>query len=188
MKLFPHPTDPGRSWVSPHELIDHIVTVHHDYLRMTLPDLEEFNDWIASQGTLPSRLKDGMCSELTALADLLERHLSEQENWLFPMIRHLDEAAGQTEWAFQLGDCLEWLMDRVSHENVDLLGHVGSLQAYMRDLAHSANEPPIANLAGQVATVCNDLPKHARLETEVLIPWVKELIKEEGLVCTGQYW
>ena len=187
MNVFRDPTS-GRSWVSPHELIDHIVTAHHDYVRMTLPELDEFSDRIAHEFIVPRRIRDGMCSELATLADLLERHVSEQENWLFPMIRHMREAGDQTEWDFELGDCLDWLMDRVAHENVELLGHMERLQGCLRELAGSGNEMVVANLAEQVEGLCKDVPKHARLETDVLIPWVKELIKEEGLVSSGQYW
>ena len=187
MKVFRDPTS-GKCWATPHELIDHIVTAYHDYVRMTLPELDELSDRIAREVIVPGCLKDGICSELTTLADLLERHVSEQENWLFPMIRHLDDAAGETEWALELGDCLQWLMDRVAHENVELLDHMERLQACVRDEARSGKEPLIANLAEQVEGLCKDLPKHARLETDVLLPWVKEVIKEEGLVSSGQYW
>ena len=49
------------------------------------------------------------------------------------------------------------------------------------DQTWKRTDPTIADMAEQLQVLCRDLPEHIRLETEVLFPSVKSLIKEEGL-------
>ena len=175
----------GSTWSNPHELIDHIVTAHHDYARMMLPDLEQLADRVAGDGECSIANKDQLESLLCELTDLVERHLTEQESWLFPLIRHLHDGGGETEWSYELDESLEWMMDRMARENQELLSLAMQLHDSLVGDGSMKNYPLVADLAKQVQVLCRDMPKHLRLETDVLFPRVKGLINEEGMTnCT----
>ena len=173
----------GRSWRNPRELIDHIVATYHDTIRLTLPDLEQLTDTIGREELVPLAARERLESELIELTDLLERHIAEQEGWLFPLIRHIKDATDETEWDYVVGDSLHWLMGREGGADAELLDRAEQVGTLLRDAARNWKEPIVADLIERVQLVCRDLPTHARLEAEVLFPYVEELIKEEGLVC-----
>src|SRR3972149_9225830 len=104
-------------WTSLRELMEHIVETCHDGLRMAAPELEVAAERLAQTEELPTHLRDPLQLELTALADLLETHIAEQENWLFPTVRHLDDLAGATEFFVDLAEGLESMMERVTEEH-----------------------------------------------------------------------
>jgi iron-sulfur cluster repair protein YtfE (RIC family) len=171
------------SWRSPRELIDHIVAAHHDNIRLTLPDLEQLTETIAHDELIPSAARQRLESELTELTDMLERHIAEQEGWLFPLIRHIKDSADETEWDYVVGDSLHWLIGREGGDDAALLDRAEQVGLLVRDAARNLQDPIIAGLLERVHVLCRDVPAHARLESEILFPWVEKLIKEEGLVC-----
>lgn len=173
----------GRFWRNPRELIDHIVATYHDTIRLTLPDLEQLTDMIGRQEVVPLAARERLESELTELTDLLERHVAEQEGWVFPLIRHIKDVPDETEWDYVVGDSLHWLMDRAGHEDAELLDRAQQVGTLLHDAARNWKDPIVADLIERVQVLCRNLPNHARLEAQVLFPWVEELIKEEGLVC-----
>ena len=173
----------GRYWRNPRELIDHIVTAYHDTIRLTLPDLEQLTDMIGREEFVPLAARERLQSELTALTDLLERHIAEQEGWVFPLIRHLKDVTDETEWDYVVGDSLHWLMGRAGDEDAELLDRAKQVGTLLRDPAWNRQDTIVADLIKRVQVLCRDLPNHARMESEVLFPSVEELIKEEGLVC-----
>lgn len=187
MKPFRDPTT-GQTWANPRELIDHIVTNHHDHLRMTLPELDDLADRVADEASVPAHVKDRLQAELMVLAERLDRHLSEQESCVFPLIRHLDEAAGTTEWAYELGDNLEWMVDRLSRENQELSNTLDQVRQFMREAGWSENAAATPDSVAELRVLCDQLPRHIRLEADVLCPWVKQLLQEEGLLSARQYW
>ena len=175
-------------WTSLRELMQHIVETCHDELRMAAPDLEETAEQIAQNGDLPAKLRDQLQLELTALADLLETHIAEQENWLFPTVRHLDGLAGATEWSGELGDGIQSLMDRVADEHRQMQTRVERIAECLdalteRDLGLLKDE-----LSERLRTISEQLPKHDQLETAVLFPWISRTLKEEGLTNNGLFW
>jgi iron-sulfur cluster repair protein YtfE (RIC family) len=173
----------GRSWRNPRELIEHIVAGYHDTIRLTLPDLEQLTDVIGRQDGVPLAVRERLESELTELTDLLERHVAEQEGWVFPLIRHIKDVTDETEWDYVVGDSLHWLMDRAGNEDAELLDRAEQVAVLLRDVAVSRTDSIVPDLIERVQVLCRDLPNHAHLEAQVLFPWVEELIKEEGLVC-----
>ena len=182
-----HYASSSRSWATPHELIDHIVTTYHDHTRMALPELGEVLERVTEDRVLAAGPRERLISELTALADQLETHLEEQEGWLFPIIRHMDEAADESEWACELAESLEWLMDRAAHENGQTLTQLNRVQRCLRGAA-IGDQQLATDLIEQVQLVGKNLREHTQLETDVLFPWVKELLTAEGLVTSGLYW
>ena len=118
----------------------------------------------------------------------LERHLSEQESCVFPLIRHLEEAVGTSEWAYELGDNLEWMIDRLSRENHELLSQLDQVRESLRTAGWADDVPTTPDAVGELRLLCDDLPRHIRLEADVLCPWVQELLQEEGLLSPTGYW
>jgi regulator of cell morphogenesis and NO signaling len=175
----------GKTWNCPHDLIDHIVTAHHDHIRMMLPELEQFADRLDGEPDWAAAGRGQVESQLNELTDLLERHLTEQESWLFPLIRHLRDSDGETEWSYELDESLQWMMDRIACENEELLCHATQLLDSLRELARKKPEPLVADLIEQLQVLCTELPKHLRLERDVLFPSVTALIKEEGMADCG---
>lgn len=116
------------------ELVDHIVEVHHGYLREALPRLEFLVDKVASAhgDRHPELLR--LREVFDSLRPDLEAHLREEEEVLFPMCRQLEGA-----------DISPDLRDRAVSEptRAMLREHedVGKVLARIRELAADF-EPP----------------------------------------------
>lgn len=81
-------------WESPSELIDHIVEVHHDFLREELPELESLVETVARvHGDNHPELRT-VAEIVPELADEMRTHITEEEEDGFPIIRKLDEGTG----------------------------------------------------------------------------------------------
>src|SRR5262245_32169470 len=186
-----HATEPPTvesGWTSLRELIEHIVSTCHDRLRLAMPELEEVAERIAERGDVPADLRDQLQFELTALSDLLETHVSEQENWLFPTVRHLDDLVGATEWSGEFGDGIASLMDRVAEEHQQIQARLRRitecLVGWNADNLCSLKE----DLDEQLQLVREQLPEHERLEIAELFPWIAKTLKENGLTNDGLFW
>jgi iron-sulfur cluster repair protein YtfE (RIC family) len=173
---------------TPRQLIEHIVAAHHDRLRLVLAELDQVSEQIASEHCVPDELSDRLEQTLTPLVDLLETHLSEQEGCLFPMIRHLHEAAGETEWASEFDESVELLMDRSARENQEAIDLVQQVQACLRHPAWFGKSPLVDELIEEVQSLHEDLIEHICLETNVLFPKVRQQLKADGLTHAGLFW
>jgi regulator of cell morphogenesis and NO signaling len=82
--------------LEPVELIDHVLAVHHAYLRDELPALDQLANKVASvHGERHPELIDLAATVAELRADLLP-HMAREELALFPMIRQLVAADGET--------------------------------------------------------------------------------------------
>jgi regulator of cell morphogenesis and NO signaling len=93
-------TNTVEAWadLSPAELVDHIVTVHHRYLWDELPRLANLADKVlAAHGARHPELVGVAESFATVRADL-EPHLRKEEQVLFPMIRTLGTASSPPQF------------------------------------------------------------------------------------------
>jgi iron-sulfur cluster repair protein YtfE (RIC family) len=177
-----------RLWATPRVLIDHIVTAYHDRLRLVLAELDQVPEQIASEQRVAGELIDHLQQSLALLVDRLETHLSEQEGCLFPMIRHLHEEEGETEWAAEFDDSIELLMDRMVHENQETLNLIEQVQTCLRQPAWSGKGPLVNELAGEVQSLQHNFKEHIRLEAEMLFPKVREQLKADGFTPCGLFW
>lgn len=171
----------GRSWGGARELVDHIVSVHHGYLRLTLSALDRLTERIALEHVVPLPLMDRLNREFTALADLLETHIAKQECWLFPKIRHLREPVGEICWACQMGDGIEELMTRLEREIHEAIALLDQIDACLSDARWRGKGPLVEQLKSEMRELHENFSKHARLETEVLFPHVHELMQGHAL-------
>lgn len=106
------------------ELCDHIVSVHHTFLRRELPRIEELLEKVVSRhGETVPTLPQLQAEFKTLHADLID-HIDREEQGLFPLCRGLDgDAELSPEAVPQLG------MHEAAHSNV------GEGLARMRELA-----------------------------------------------------
>ena len=82
--------------LEPVELIDHVLAVHHAYLREELPAVDQLASKVASvHGERHPELVELAATVAELRADL-EPHMAREELALFPMIRQLVEADGAT--------------------------------------------------------------------------------------------
>ena len=87
-------SEDGKDWseASMTELVEHIVEVHHGYLKETLPRLERLVGRVATvHGEGRPELVD-LRETFDALKPELEAHLLKEEEVLFPMCRELEVA------------------------------------------------------------------------------------------------
>lgn len=164
-----------RSWALD-ELVDHIVAVHHRYVRESLPPLVAFSEKVSRvHGDRHAELREiqGLVQELAAE---LSRHMETEESALFPGVAELVAAkastgagaAGPGSFAARL----EVLED--DHE------HAGALMHRIRDLSDGFTTPDDACTTyrafyGKLAEFESDLHLHVHLENNVLFPGVRAL-------------
>jgi regulator of cell morphogenesis and NO signaling len=158
-------TDPSadaRSWPLV-ELIEHIVTEHHAYVRNTIPVLQQFTSKVAHvHGERHNELHE-IRVLVEALGRELERHMEEEETGLFPQIANLASRTG----AVELPAVLVPLED--DHDRA------GALMARIRELSQGFAPPADACTTYRAAFVKlrefeADLHRHVHLENNILFP------------------
>jgi regulator of cell morphogenesis and NO signaling len=162
-------------WVGmgPSELVDHLESTHHRYLREELPRLDALAEKVAGvHGARHPELLE-VLADVKDLRDDLEPHLLKEERVLFPMIRELAAATGPV--SFHCGS----LRNPIS---VMLVEHdrAGALLAQLRDRTDDHTAPPDAcasfrALYRGLAELEADTHLHVHKENNLLFPAVVEL-------------
>ena len=82
--------DEGWALLGLSELVDHLVAVHHEYLKKAFPQLESLMEKVvgAHAKNHPELLQ--LQTALNTLRQDLEPHMLKEENILFPMIKNLE--------------------------------------------------------------------------------------------------
>jgi uncharacterized protein (DUF2267 family)/iron-sulfur cluster repair protein YtfE (RIC family) len=156
-----------------------IVTDYHDSLRATLPRLEALAEQVAGEHRAPIHVLDRLLREFSALADSLRTHLLQQEAHLFPMIRHVCRSAERTAWPCHLHDNLEALLDEATRDNQEAVASVRRAEESFRGMEGLQSEPIVAKLIKGIHELRQDLEEHVKLETSVLFPVVKEVLRHD---------
>jgi len=161
--------EPPAEWASlqPAELIDHIVSVHHQYLWDELPRITALVDKIVS-------VHGGRHPELAEVQRLygelradFEPHLTNEEDVVFPELRELTNGSVPTEPSTKLDDQIAALTDQ--HEVV------GELLEELRRVTDGYT-PPADGCATYAETyralrvLEEDTHVHVHKESNVLIP------------------
>lgn len=160
----------GQDWsrATLSELADHIVEVHHGYLKDALPRLEFMVGKVATvHGERRPELVE-LRRTYDALKPELEAHLFKEEEVLFPMCRELDAAETKPDFHCRTIDNPIGTMV-AEHEEV------GGVLARMRELT-GGYEPPVdacnthrAMLDG-LAELERDVHLHVHKENNILFP------------------
>ncbi|HWB69587.1 MAG TPA: DUF542 domain-containing protein [Solirubrobacterales bacterium] len=149
------------------ELCDHIVEVHHAYLREELPRIAELFGKVVSRhgGTVPE-LED-VEVEFTGLRQGLIEHIDNEERALFPLCRALEEGAAGEATMPQLA------MHETAHANVD-----DTLEVIRRLMDGYRPEQALCTTHGvllaSLERLERDLHQHIHEENNVLFPQLRE--------------
>lgn len=164
----------GDSWAdaSPDELIAHIESTHHDYLRDELPRLEQLIGKVAS---VHGEEAPWMVSVKEVFADLkpdLEAHMVKEEEVVFPFIQSLQSEGEPAGMAELDGDPLAIL-----EEEHDASGE--ALRT-IRDLTDDYTVPDWAcgTFRAAVDGLCEleeDMHRHVHKENSILFPKARKL-------------
>lgn len=148
----------------PAELVEHIVSTHHAYLKSELPRIHAMTQRVAHVhgGHTPS-LRE-VHEIFTEMAAELESHLMKEETILFPAI-----LAMQTESSTALP--LDGPIAHMLQEHDD----AGAALSKLRELTHGFTPPPDAcntyrALFAGLLELEDDLHRHIHLENSVLFP------------------
>lgn len=145
------------------ELADHIVSVHHAYLKTELPRLVEMAERVAyKHGGRDPRLAE-VSQVVRELAEEMFSHMQKEEEILFPLVRQIAAGGGNPGLAAPIAQM------EAEHESA------GNLTARLRVLtggyapdADSCNTHR-ALLAG-LAEFESDLHRHVHKENNILFP------------------
>ena len=154
------------------ELIDHILSEHHAYLRRELPRLSEMAEKVArAHGHRFAWVLDGR-RILAELRAELESHMMKEEQMLFPMIRQL-EASGASP-AFHCGS-IQNPITVMEHEH----DSAGSALSQLRRLSGDFTPPQDACNTFRawihgLSELEADLHEHIHEENNILFPRAQE--------------
>jgi regulator of cell morphogenesis and NO signaling len=164
-------TGPDVSNLSMPELIDHIVAIHHTYLKEDLPRLERMAEKVAKvHGDAEQRLHEVHLVFLALEAELLS-HLGKEEGILFPMVKRLVAGDLPAEQAAFLSDPMGVM--EAEHESA------GRALDRLRELTDDYTPPEWAcntfrALFDGLDELERDLHVHIHKENNVLFPRVRE--------------
>jgi regulator of cell morphogenesis and NO signaling len=150
------------------ELMDHIVGVHHAYLRRELPRLDGVVQALRGSAPCETALLADLRDTLAQLTSELMQHMLKEENVLFPWIRQL-EAGG----AASGGHCATIAMpiQVMEHEHAEATDALSRLCRLSREYACvSPSDPSRQSLCDDFAALDNDLHAHIYKENDVLFP------------------
>lgn len=154
-----------RNWAAADsaELVDHILSVHHAFLRRELPRLGELIDKVVkAHGKRHAHLAD-LRATFLALREELQMHMAKEENVLFPAI--VNRSAGPTCGSF------DGPIRVMEHEHASAGRALEALRRLTRDYTPPADacNTHRAMLDG-LAELEHDLHQHIHEENNVLFP------------------
>jgi uncharacterized protein (DUF2267 family)/iron-sulfur cluster repair protein YtfE (RIC family) len=168
-----------KTWETWRDLMGIIVKDYHDSLRATLPRLEGLAEQVAREHRAPIQILDRLLREFSALADSLRTHLLQQEGHLFPMIRQVCESAENMAPPCHLDEKLEELLDEATHDDQEAVASVRRAEQAFRGVDALRSEPLVAKLIKGIRELRQDLEEHVKLETMVLFPVAKEVLRRD---------
>jgi uncharacterized protein (DUF2267 family)/iron-sulfur cluster repair protein YtfE (RIC family) len=164
-----------RSWATWRGLMAYIVETYHEPLRAALPRLEMLIDQVCREHRLPMYVLDWLQREFSVLADSLRTHLSRQDGHLFPMISHVCRSVEEAGWPCHLDDAVEKLMDEATRDGEESVAGIKRAEECLGET--DAKEPLVVRLLKAFRELRDDLEEHIHLETNVLFPVVRELLR-----------
>ncbi|HET7618934.1 MAG TPA: iron-sulfur cluster repair di-iron protein [Vicinamibacterales bacterium] len=152
------------------QLIKHIVTAHHAYIRAHVPTIERHLDRIVHvHGQRHPELAE-IAATFDHVARDLQQHMLKEERMLFPYIAELAAHPGDTPIASPFGSVENPIrvMEREHRAAGDEMQRI-------RELTHGYLPPPDAcgtyrTAFAELAAFDDDLHRHVHLENNVLFP------------------
>lgn len=169
----PPPDDEDWTNATIDELVGHIVTVHHAYMRAELGRLVVLVDGLAQRAPEPAPRLGALQAAVTYFHQRWTSHLDREEQDLFPLCQRMESARTQGE-LIQLEDRLVGLRELShDHDEIVLLEERlrGRIEAACDDLPER-----LADLRRVIETLVDglraDTLAHARKEDDILLPAV----------------
>jgi len=152
------------------ELVDHIVTTHHAYVRSSMPTIaHHLATLVEVHGSRhPELLRVSACFQ--QVSDELTQHLVKEERVLFPYVCELAAAGDRPVWRSPFGT-VENPIRMMEREHTE----VGAELHLMRELTHGYATPAdgcttYALTMTELQAFERDLHRHIHLENNVLFP------------------
>ncbi|HKE28446.1 MAG TPA: iron-sulfur cluster repair di-iron protein [Bryobacteraceae bacterium] len=174
------PAPTGQDWqnASLSELVEHLVSTHHVYLKTQLPRLSATLDKVLSRHAANhGAVLQPLAVTFFAMREELEAHLMKEEMILFPLIRQMEEAkqAGARFGGSHCGSVENPIRVMVMEHD-----SAGEGLAKMRALTSDFTPPEDAcntfrGLYFEMAALEADLHQHIHLENNILFPRAVEL-------------
>lgn len=169
-------TDERDDWESMSELIDDVVTTHHQYLRGELPALGELVGKVRRvHGDNHPELA-AVEREFRELADEVRRHIDEEEDDVFPIIEKLERGA-------ELADDERAVIDEALE---DLEADHEATAAHLERIAELTDEyevpddacPSYRSMLERLEALERDTHMHVHKENNLLFPTVESRLAE----------
>jgi len=167
-----------RDWsiASAAELLDHIVSTHHEYMRRELPRLSALLERVKEAHPAHRPMLERLDHIFAHLREEIELHLRKEEQVLFPLIRRIeaDAGIGRPSAPQPIPVANPILQMEREHDAA------GQSLAQMRRLTHDYSLPPDAcmsfkGLYDGLQAMEADLREHIHLENNILFPKASEL-------------
>ena len=152
-------------------LIDHIVRVHHSYVKIYLPQIHSYVQRVAEKHGNRHPYMGKVLDLVTRLRAEMDVHMDNEEKQLFPWIKQLEAGVKGAKERKDL------ILEVYEHEH-EL---AGSLLEEMRDITHGFKVPEDACTTFRLSlTMLHafelDLHQHVHLENNILFPKTLQLL------------
>jgi len=155
-------------------LIDFIVQHHHNYVRESIPQIQELLDKVCNVHGEDSPVLYLLRSDFSELGEGLLQHLPKEEQVLFPAIRRIFDQKSPACEISPIGSNLNAPIAVMEHEH----NRAGELIKSIRKNSENYNPPayacPTFRLTYKMLSDFDaDLMQHIHLENNILFPKVK---------------
>ena len=165
----------GREWLTAplDELVKHIISTHHEYLKLDLPVLGHRLDKVVSvHGARDPEVLPRMAEVFTALRAELEMHMHKEEAILFPYIEQYGRAEVQNRRVppVPFGSIANpiRMMEREHASAGDALGEIRALSNNFEPPSYACST--VRALYQGLQALEADLHVHIHLENNILFP------------------
>jgi len=166
------------------ELADHIVAVHHAYLRKTLPSLGCLLDKVVLAHGVRHPTLAQLRRVYFGLVNDLALHMLKEEHVLFPLIRRLT-AGRKQDRSMVTDEDLTNLLSSLEDDHAE----VGDALARMCELTDGYQAPANACATYRaaldgLAELESDIHEHVHKENNILFPQTSDMLRRMALVAT----
>lgn len=174
--------DANMASMSPLDLISHIKTVHHEYIRTHTPIILQYLEKIYRvHGSRHPELQK-VYEEFMQLSSEMEMHLYKEENILFPYIISLYKEDGESTKSMPFSTVRQPIA-MMEHEHDDAgatLHNISNITNNLTPPSDACNTYKIA--FEKLKDYEKDLHKHVHLENNILFP--NAIAKERNIIIT----
>lgn len=159
-------------------LADHILNIHHSYVRKTIPSISQFLDKVVRKHTVRHAELPKVQELFNKVVEELESHMKHEEEIVFPAIKQLDESKKDNSPPPHFGS----LENRISQLEKDHV-IVGDLFKEMKHITNNLVPPVDAcktyNIVySMLLEFETNLHRHIHLENNILFPKSMKLLEK----------